>query len=91
MSFENFTENIDFDISKLSMEHFFPAPIKIKKINFNDIGLNISEKALESEPKLVDFSHFDENQQQEAKDLLKVQVNSDFNNFDGYFELFYFC
>lgn len=88
MNFEKFTENIDFDISKLSMGHFFPPPIKVTIKNLNDFGLNISEKTLESEPKLKDFSHFDESQQREAKELLKVQVNSDFNNFDGYFELF---
>lgn len=75
---------IDFDISRLSMNHFFPHPIKIKKTNFIDNGLNLSKITQESEPKLSDFSMYGEEEQQQAKDLLKVKVNSDFNNFDGF-------
>lgn len=87
---DNFSnlDMINFDISRLSMNHFFPNPIKIKKTDFIDNGLNFSQKTQESEPKLSDFSQYGEEEQQKAKDLLKVKVNSDFNNFDGNFYIF---
>ena len=66
------------------MRHSFPPKQKLKTQNSNDIELNRTKELHESEPKLSDFSHLGETAQKEAKELLKVKVTSDFNNFDGF-------
>lgn len=77
-----FNDTTDFDISKLSMKHYFPQPIKIPKKNSNDFN-DSADEIPESEPKISDFSHLGPSEQNKAKELLKVNVKSDFNNFDG--------
>ena len=67
------------------MNHIFPLPIKLKKVINDDIGINMTDTSKESEPKISQFSNLGENQQIEAMNLLKVNVTSDFNNFDGEF------
>lgn len=85
-------KKINFDISKSSMKHYFPQPINIKKKTAVDNGLsrqNTTIEEMESEPKMSDFSHLSEIQQNEAKELLKVKVTSTFNNFDGFLKIEY--
>ena len=64
------------------MKHYFPQPIKIPKKNPNDFN-DTDDEMPESEPKSSDFSHLGPSEQKKAKELLKVSVKSDFNNFDG--------
>lgn len=64
------------------MKHYFPQPIKIPKKNSNDFN-DSDDEMPESEPKTSDFSHLGPSEQKKAKELLKVSVKSDFNNFDG--------
>jgi hypothetical protein len=63
------------------MKHYFPPPIKIKKKSYEDF--KTADELPESEPKLSDFSDLGPSEQKKAKELLKVNVKSDFNNFDG--------